>query len=164
MARAAISLGSNMGTRRNTLREAIDRLAQVDGITLLLTSSFYVTEPVDFLEQPEFINAAVAIETELEPEVLLDRLQEIEQTLGRVRDIDKGPRTLDLDLLLYDDQIISTERLQVPHPRMSERRFVLTPLAEIVPDWAFPETGTSINTMLENCRDHSQVTLSNTNK
>lgn len=137
-----LSLGSNLGRREEYLERALDALARV-GIRILARSSLYETEPRDVPDQPWFLNLAAACETDYAPLQLLDTLQSIESEAGRVRGtevVPKGPRTLDIDLLLFGDVAIETPRLIIPHPRMLERRFVLEPLAEIAPDLRHPVT------------------------
>src|SRR5262249_20186946 len=126
-------------------------------IRLVRISSVYETEPVDFTEQEWFLNIVVAVATELPPLALLDRLQEIEAKLGRVRLQGKGPRTIDLDLLLYDDAIIQDERLTVPHPRMFERKFVLEPLAELSRHLRPPGHEKTVAELLELVKDPAEV-------
>jgi 2-amino-4-hydroxy-6-hydroxymethyldihydropteridine diphosphokinase len=138
VARAYVGLGSNLGDREAALRSALDLL----GEDVVAVSSFRETDPVGYLEQPPFLNAAAALETELDPRALLERLLAIERELGRTRDGPRfGPRTIDLDLLLYEGSVIDEPGLVVPHPRMGERRFVLEPLAELDPDLAVPGQG-----------------------
>lgn len=150
---AYIALGSNLpssaGSPQETLVTALVRLGQLG--RLVACSSFYLTRPVGYAEQPAFLNAAAALETELPPQVLLSQLLEIERSLGRDRShgIANGPRTLDLDLILYGNCIIHTERLQLPHPRMAQRSFVLVPLAEIGPEVIHPESGKSMSQLLQ---------------
>jgi 2-amino-4-hydroxy-6-hydroxymethyldihydropteridine diphosphokinase len=132
--RAFVGLGSNLGDREATLRSGLRALAQTNGIEVVAVSSFRETEPVGVRDQPWFLNGAAALETELPAERLLARLLEIELAHGRVRGDGvppHGPRTLDLDLLLYGDAVIRAPGLEVPHPRLHERRFVLEPLAEL---------------------------------
>lgn len=132
MATAYLGLGANLGDRWGTLRAALRRLRAEPGTRLLASSEFYETDPVGGPPgQPAYLNAAAAIETDKSPHELLRFLQSIEHTFGRVRTVKDGPRTLDLDILLYDDLVIDTPDLTVPHPRMHERAFVLEPLAEI---------------------------------
>ena len=150
MALCLIGLGSNLGDSAQTLKAAWERLAGTPSIHPVALSGFYETEPVGGPPQPNYINAAGIIETELEPEPLLDALFAVEQAFGRVRTVRWGPRTLDLDLLLYDERVIQTERLIVPHPRMNLRRFVLEPAVEIAPDWRHPLEKTTLNAILEN--------------
>lgn len=130
--RCLIGLGSNLGARRHTLRQALDLIESIEGTELLSVSFFYETEPWGVADQPPYINAAAALETALEPIALLDRLQSIENALGRVRSEHWGSRTMDIDILRIDGLNISTERLKVPHPLMNERAFVQVPLADIV--------------------------------
>ncbi|MBR1579648.1 MAG: 2-amino-4-hydroxy-6-hydroxymethyldihydropteridine diphosphokinase [Selenomonadaceae bacterium] len=130
--RCMIGLGSNMGARRRNLREALDMMTALEGVELVGVSFFYETEPWGVEGQRAYINAVAAIETELEPLELLDRLQEIETALGRVRVERWGSRTIDLDILTIDDLIIDSERLKVPHPLMKERAFVQIPLRDLI--------------------------------
>ena len=142
MTRAYVGLGANLGDRERTLREALDTLAGEDGIEVLGVSTLRETEPVGVGEQPLFLNGAAALETTLTARELLDRLLAVEQRFGRVRIPDEhGPRTLDLDLLLYGDDAIEEPGLTVPHPRLHERRFVLEPLAELAPGLLVPGRG-----------------------
>ncbi|OAM88835.1 2-amino-4-hydroxy-6-hydroxymethyldihydropteridine diphosphokinase [Termitidicoccus mucosus] len=131
---AFISAGSNLGDRAETLRAAMAVLARTPGIARAESSPIYKTAPVDVLDQPAFLNLAAGIETTLAPEALLSRLQEIESQFGRARNPSRprGPRTLDLDLLLYEGETRSTPQLILPHPRMWRRAFVLVPLRELV--------------------------------
>lgn len=138
MARVHIGLGSNLGDREAALRGALELL----GDDVVAVSSFRETDPIGYLDQPRFLNAAAAVETALEPRAVLDRLLEVERELGRTRDGARfGPRTIDLDLLLYGDRVIDEPGLVVPHPRLAERRFVLEPLAELDPDLVVPGLG-----------------------
>lgn len=130
---AFVGAGANLGDRRTTLEGAIERLRSIRGIASVTPSSFYETEPVGVTTtQPEFLNLALAVETTLGPEALLGVLLEIEQAFGRVRQERWGPRTLDLDLLAYEGETRSTPELQLPHPRMFERNFVVAPLHELL--------------------------------
>jgi len=153
--RAAIALGANLGDRAATLSEAIRRIGALGRVVAV--SSLYETEPVGYLDQPRFLNAALLLDTELEPEALLDGLQAIEQNLGRVRTFRNAPRTLDLDLLFYGDRVIETARLTVPHPRLQERAFVLVPLGEIAPDFVHPGIGTTVRALLDQLPDRSGI-------
>ena len=132
-----LSLGSNVGDRLENLRRACASLED-HRIRIRRASSVYETEPVDFREQGWFLNCVVVVETALPPGPLLKELQEIEQELGRERVRPKGPRTIDLDILLYGDSVIGDESLVVPHPRLHERRFVLEPLRELAPSLQLP--------------------------
>ncbi len=131
-----LSLGSNLGDRRANLRNAIGKLLNLGN--LLAVSSYYETEPVEFTEQPWFLNCAVALQTELKAEDLLDGIMAIEREMGRQRTQPKGPRTIDIDILLFGKATLRTPDLMIPHPAMHERRFVLEPLAEIAPDVVHP--------------------------
>jgi 2-amino-4-hydroxy-6-hydroxymethyldihydropteridine diphosphokinase len=144
---AFLSLGSNLGDRELHLLEALDRL-EAAGIHILRRSSIYETEPQDLPAQPWFLNLVVEVETELFPRLLLARTQAIELGMGRKRAVPKGPRSVDIDILLLGDFVIDTRELQVPHPRMSERRFVLEPLAELAPDLRHPVNGKTAREML----------------
>jgi 2-amino-4-hydroxy-6-hydroxymethyldihydropteridine diphosphokinase len=138
---AYVALGANLGDPAATIRAAFAALANLDGSRLLKTSSLYRTAPVGYADQPEFVNAAALLETELAPETLLDALLELEQRFGRIRAERNGPRTLDLDILLYNTLEIDLPRLTLPHPRLHLRAFVLQPLAEIAPLLALPGRG-----------------------
>jgi 2-amino-4-hydroxy-6-hydroxymethyldihydropteridine diphosphokinase len=131
-----LSLGSNVGDRAENLNAAIERLRAFGEVVAV--SSFYETEPVEFTAQPWFVNCAVAVSTEKAPRELLAGILEIEQKLGRRRGQKKGPRIIDIDVLLFGDAIVEDSGLTIPHPAMHERRFVLEPLAEIAPDVRHP--------------------------
>ncbi len=138
--RAFIGLGSNLGDRSSCLERAIGLLGRTEGIRVVGVSSFRETEPVGYLDQPPFLNGAVALETDLPARELLDRLLAVERELGRERTGPRfGPRTIDLDLLLYGDQVIDEPGLTVPHPRLHERAFVLEPLVELDPELRLPD-------------------------
>jgi 2-amino-4-hydroxy-6-hydroxymethyldihydropteridine diphosphokinase len=140
--RAYIGLGSNLGDRPRMLREALARLAAEAGIRVAAVSTFRETDPVGFLDQPRFLNAAAELETTLTPSGLLSRLLAVERALGRTREGRRfGPRTIDLDLLVYGDRIVDEPDLTVPHPRLHERVFVLEPLAELDPGLVVPGRG-----------------------
>ena len=141
MARAYIGIGANLGDAPAQVRQAIEALGQIEQTSLIRASSLYRTAPVGFLDQPDFINAVVAVDTELDAHRLLAGLRQIEIQYGRVRTFKDAPRTLDLDLLLYEDAQFADDVLAVPHPRMHERAFVLVPLAEIAPDVIIPAKG-----------------------
>ena len=138
---AYIALGANLGDPVRTVRAATTALQEMPDARFIVGSSLYRTAPVGLKHQPDFINAVVELETALPPVDLLTRLFAIEAAFGRVRSIRNAPRTLDLDLLLYGDQILDLPELTLPHPRMTERAFVLAPLAEIAPDLAIPGRG-----------------------
>ena len=147
LSQAAIALGSNLGDSQITLVQAIQTLAQMPAITLMAHSPWYSTKPVG-PPQPDYINGCAIIQTTLAPQPLLETLHHIENQFGRVRAERWGARTLDLDLILYEDRIINTPTLQVPHPRMGERAFVLRPLTDIAPDWIDPITHCTIAQLL----------------
>ena len=143
MKTAFLSLGSNLGDREALLNQALERL-QAAGVRTVRRSSIHETEPQDFRDQPWFLNMAVEVETDLTPRELLASIQKIEAELGRQRTIPKGPRTIDIDILFYANLIIGTPELEIPHPRLTERRFVLDPLSEIAPDLRHPVTGKTV--------------------
>jgi 2-amino-4-hydroxy-6-hydroxymethyldihydropteridine diphosphokinase len=146
--RAYVGLGANLGPREATLLRAVDLLAAESGIEVLELSSFRETEPVGVIDQPRFVNGAVAVDTTLAPRELLDALLRVERELGRVRDEARfGPRTIDLDLLVYADEAVDEPGLRVPHPRLHERRFALEPLAELDPELEIPGLG-PVSTLL----------------
>jgi 2-amino-4-hydroxy-6-hydroxymethyldihydropteridine diphosphokinase len=146
--RIYLSLGSNIGHREEHLRSAIDRLTAVD-LRILRVSPVYETAPVDYTDQRFFLNLVVEAETTLFPMQLLARIGKIERALGRVRTIPKGPRTIDIDILLYAASSIRTAKLEVPHPRMAGRRFVLAPLADLDPALRHPVTHRTVQEMLD---------------
>jgi 2-amino-4-hydroxy-6-hydroxymethyldihydropteridine diphosphokinase len=140
--RAYVGLGANLADRERTLRAAVDALAAEDGVELVAVSTLRETEPVGVGEQPRFLNGAAALDTSLPARELLDLLLGLERRFGRVRvPGEHGPRTLDLDLLLYGDEEIDQPGLTLPHPRLHERRFVLEPLAELAPGLVVPGRG-----------------------
>jgi len=142
MTLAFVGLGANLGDRETTLRSALDRLSAEPGVELVAVSSFRDTAPIGIADQPRFLNAAAAVETTLSAHDLLDRLLAIELRLGRTREGARfGPRTIDLDLLLYGDERIDEPGLEVPHPRLHERRFVLEPLLDLDPGLFVPGRG-----------------------
>ena len=137
---AYVGMGSNLGDRGATLRQAVELLDAEPGIRVVAVSRHRETDPVDYVDQPRFVNAACALETELGPRELLERLHAVERELGRIRDgVPRyGPRTCDLDLLLFGDAVVDEPDLVVPHPRLLERRFALEPLVELDPDLTLP--------------------------
>ncbi|MBF2004125.1 2-amino-4-hydroxy-6-hydroxymethyldihydropteridine diphosphokinase [Chlorogloeopsis fritschii PCC 9212] len=154
---SAIALGSNMGDSQAILEAAIETLAQTPGIILKAKSHWYKTKAVG-PPQPDYLNGCAILQVNILPQLLLEILLEIEKKFGRVRKERWGPRLLDLDLLLYDDLILDTPDLQIPHPRMHERAFVLVPLAEVAPDWIEPISGRKIKQLVKEV-DCSEVHL-----
>jgi 2-amino-4-hydroxy-6-hydroxymethyldihydropteridine diphosphokinase len=140
--RAYVGLGSNLGDREGTIRRALAALAATPGIDVVAVSSLRETDPVGYLDQPQFLNGAAALETTLEPQELLAALLGVERRLGRTREgPPQGPRTIDLDLLVYGDRVVEEPGLQLPHSRLHERRFALEPLAELEPRLDVPGKG-----------------------
>ena len=148
MKTAYLALGSNIGDREANLRTAVS-LLESDEIRIVRRSSLYETAPQELLDQPWFMNAAVEIETRLFPLQLLARVRGIEREMGRRRVTPKGPRNIDIDILFYGRSVIATAELEVPHPRIAQRRFVLEPLAEIAPDFRHPVSGKTASEMLD---------------
>jgi 2-amino-4-hydroxy-6-hydroxymethyldihydropteridine diphosphokinase len=145
--RAYVGLGANLGPREVTLLRAVELLAATDGIDVVAVSQLRETEPVGVVDQPPFLNGAVMIDTTLTPRPLLEVLLEVERALGRVRGERWGPRTVDLDLLVYGDERVDEHGLHVPHPRLHERRFALEPLADLDPKLSVPGVG-DVSTLL----------------
>jgi 2-amino-4-hydroxy-6-hydroxymethyldihydropteridine diphosphokinase len=144
---AFLALGSNLGDREANLRDALNRLTS-DELHIVRRSSLYETAPQELHDQPWFLNAVVEVETDLFPLQLLARARQIEREMGRRHVTPKGPRNIDIDVLFYGRSVIRTAALEVPHPRIAQRRFVLEPLAQIAPDIRHPVTGRSVNEML----------------
>lgn len=153
--KAYISAGSNLGDRKANLEFALTSLAEKTSV--LKVSSLYETEPVGYLDQPWFLNIVLELETGLAPSDLLRLCQEVEASCGRIRTFPNAPRTLDLDVLIYGDVVLQEEKLTIPHPRLAERKFVLEPLAEIAPDLVHPVLQRTARSLLDDCRDPSQV-------
>ena len=154
---SAIALGSNLGDSLVILEAAIQTLAQTPGIRLLAKSSWYKTKPIG-PPQPDYLNGCILLQVEIIPDLLLETLLKIENKFGRIRNQKWEARTLDLDILLYGNQVINIPRLQIPHPRMCDRAFVLVPLAEIAPDWVEPVSGFAIKELVKDV-DCSEVCL-----
>ena len=153
---AFLSLGSNVGDTRQHLKAARQALATL-GVNEEEVSPCYATEPVDFKDQPWFLNQVIRVRTDLAPMELLQACLRTEQEQGRRRDMAKGPRTLDIDILLYDDLILEDPELQIPHPRIPLRRFVLEPLAALAPDKIHPILQDTLRSLLAKCKDTSRV-------
>ena len=153
-----LSLGSNVGDRLDNIQRACRMLCDV-GIALRRTSSIYETEPVDKTDQPWFLNSVVEVATTVTPISLLHRLEAIEAKLGRERVVPNGPRTIDIDILLYGEVVASTDELTLPHPRMMQRRFVLEPLREIASTLTIPGTDKTVQQAYDELRDPAQVRL-----
>jgi 2-amino-4-hydroxy-6-hydroxymethyldihydropteridine diphosphokinase len=142
-----LALGSNLGDRASALHNAVEQMESPE-LRVLRTSGVYETEPRELVDQPWFLNQVVEAETSLFPRQLLMRLKRLEIALGRRPSVPKGPRAIDIDILLYGDAVVSTPDLAIPHLGLGERRFVLEPLAELAPDLRHPRTGKSIKEML----------------
>ena len=142
-----IALGSNIGDRAENLRQAREQIAVPD-LRVLRASSIYETAPRDVKDQPWFLNQVIECETDLFPRQLLARLQKIEKSMGRKRRIAKGPREIDLDILFFGDAVVKAPELEIPHPRIAERRFVLEPLAELAPEKKHPGSRKTVREML----------------
>ena len=155
---AYIAFGSNLGDKLANCREAMAALGATDGIRLLARSAFYRTEPVDYLDQAWFVNAVARIETHLQPLDLLAALQTIETAAGRTRKgaVRFGPRTLDLDIVFYDDLVLDTPELVLPHPRMHKRRFVLKPMCDINPQVLHPVLQRNVQDLLDSLAESGQ--------
>jgi 2-amino-4-hydroxy-6-hydroxymethyldihydropteridine diphosphokinase len=146
--RAYVGLGANLGDREGTIERALELLRAEPAIEVVAVSRLRETDPVGYFDQPRFLNGAAAVETELSPRELLERLLAVERALGRAREGPRfGPRTIDLDLLLYGDRVVAEPGLRVPHPRLHERQFALEPLAELDPSLVVPGAGT-VGTLL----------------
>ena len=159
MPTAYIGLGSNMGDKSGNILKSLDLLGQFKKIKVVKRSSLYETEPVGYEDQDWFVNAVAELETELSPRELLDALMKIEQDMGRKREIKWGPRTIDLDILLYDQLCLNEPDLIIPHPRMHERSFVLVPLAEIAPNVKHQSLDRTINELLKSLDSAKLVKL-----
>jgi 2-amino-4-hydroxy-6-hydroxymethyldihydropteridine diphosphokinase len=153
---AYIALGSNMGNRLANLKAATSNLTPQ--MAAKLKSSVYETPPWGFTEQSMFLNQVIMVETYLQPQALLGHLKRLEVALGRVPSFENGPRLIDMDILFYDDLVLNTPPLVIPHPRLHERAFVLVPLAEIAPDLVHPVLGSTVHELLDKV-DRSDVKL-----
>jgi 2-amino-4-hydroxy-6-hydroxymethyldihydropteridine diphosphokinase len=148
-----VSIGANVGDPGRVVVEALGVLREHDAFTDFAASSLYRTRPVGGVQQPDFVNGVFRARVALEPHEVLDALQAVEARFGRVRDLRWGPRTLDLDLLSYDDRILDDARLTLPHPELTRRGFVLVPLAELDPGWRHPLSGARADALLAAWRD-----------
>jgi 2-amino-4-hydroxy-6-hydroxymethyldihydropteridine diphosphokinase len=156
--RAHVGVGANLGDREATIRRAVELLAADPEVEVVAVSHLRETDPVGYVDQPRFLNGAVALDTDLSARELLDRLLAVERALGRTRDGPRyGPRTIDLDLLLYGREVVDEPGLRVPHPRLHERRFALEPLAELDPTLVVPGAGT-VETLLAQLHCRGDVT------
>lgn len=156
MKQVYLAFGSNIGSRAANIGKALEALGQA-GIEVRRISSFYRTEPVELVRQPWFVNCVAEAATDLMPLQLLKTLQRIERELGRRRVVNKGPRTIDIDILLYENVVVQSNTLQIPHEGLSHRRFVLVPLAELDQNLRHPVTRRTVAEMLAESADHSQV-------
>jgi GTP cyclohydrolase-4 len=157
MATAYLSLGSNIGDRKENLAVALKRMEEKARVVKV--SSIYETEPVGYEDQPWFLNLACAVETDLSPNDLLHLAKAIEREMGRTETIHFGPRPIDIDILFYDDLVLDTPDLAIPHPRLAERAFVLVPLKEIAPNLVHPSLGLTIEELLERLENPEEVRL-----
>ena len=156
MKRAYLSLGSNLGDRRANIRRALAKL-ETQGVKTARVSSLYKTEPVGYKAQPWFLNCVAEVETDLMPLQLVRRCRSVERELGRRPGLRGGPRPIDLDILLYENAVVNLPEVTIPHPRMTERRFVLAPLGELAAQVRHPVTQQTVADMLHETPDQSQV-------
>ncbi len=159
MATAYLNLGSNLGDRLQYLKGAVRKIEESDEFSIKKISSVYETQPVGYQNQRWFLNLVLEVQTSFDPFPLMKHLLAIEDQMGRKREERWAPRNIDIDLLLYDDRIVDSDRLTIPHPRMHKRRFVLIPLAQIAPQFLHPVLRKNIKELLKNCEDKSMVRL-----
>lgn len=157
MATVYVSLGSNLGDRLKSIKRALTEIEESPRVLVNKLSPVYETQPVGPQNQSWFLNQVIEIQTSLDPGSLLEFLSAIENHMGRKREVESGSRNIDLDILLYEDRIVDTDRLVIPHPRMHQRKFVLIPLSQIAPDVYHPVLGKSARRLLEGCKDDSLV-------
>lgn len=157
--RSFIGIGSNIGDKIENCIMAIDMIDKINGCSVIKRSSFYRTEPVGFKDQNWFVNCVIMIDTVFSPFVLLQKLQEIEDIMGRERRIKWGPRIIDLDILIFDGLIIRDKILTIPHPLMHKRRFVLVPMNQLAPDLVHPIFNKTIRELLSNIPDNEQTVV-----
>ena len=151
-----LSLGSNLGSRTKNLAVAV-RFLRENGVEVLRASSVYETEPVDHLDQPWFLNQVLQVRSSLDPHALLELVKSIEARMKRVPTVAKGPRTIDIDILFAGDLVVDLPDLMIPHPRLTQRNFVLVPLCEIAPEMRHPTLGKSIRELALSCSDSARV-------
>ena len=158
-AQVYLSIGSNMGDRESNLAQATMALSINFEISNIVSSSYYESEPLYYLDQPDFLNSIVKLTTTLKPFEVLDVVQKVETMLGRSEKREKNqPRIIDIDILLHGDAVLETDELIIPHPMMVLRKFVLIPFAELEPDFKLPHSNLSINDLIDHCPDTSRVT------
>ncbi len=157
MATAYIGLGSNIGDRKKNIEDAINLIEITPDIKIIKKSSLYITEPIGYVGQDCFLNSVIEVITKLSPDELLHRCQAIEDKMGRVRTMFWGPRIIDLDILLFGDEIVEDDKLIIPHPLMHNRRFVLIPLVEIAPDIMHPKLNKTASELLHQLKDGHKV-------
>jgi 2-amino-4-hydroxy-6-hydroxymethyldihydropteridine diphosphokinase len=157
MGRVFVSMGSNLGDRLRFLRDAVHALGNEPGLIITSISSVYETEPVGKKDQPQFLNAAIELSSLLSPDSVLVHLKHVEKAVGRTPSVKWGPREIDLDLIYLGDLVVKSPTLSLPHPEAVKRRFVLTPLAEIAPDFVDPAMGRSLLELLQDCTDSCSV-------
>ena len=156
LSQSVLCLGSNLGDKRFQLKQAI-KLLESDKVRVIQSSSIYLTEPVDYPNQDWFFNQVLVVETQLLPHCLLTHCLQVEKSLSSKHRLPKGPRVIDVDILLYENQIVTDQKLTIPHPKFHLRRFALTPTAEIVGGIFHPVLGKSISNLLSHCKDRAEV-------
>lgn len=152
-----LGIGSNLGDRYANIRAAVELMGKIDGLKVKGISSLYETEPCGGPPQGKFLNGVIEVETQLSPRELLEKLKEIERRLGRVKTVANGPRTIDLDILLYQDLVVDEEDLKIPHPRVTQRRFALEPLAELNPDLIHPISNKKVAQLLREVQEAEET-------